>query len=483
MLSLVIAWTCVGVFIATSALAVLSIANVIKLADDRYRNRLFVALIVQVLTIGVAAFSKQIDFSIEAAKQRAVDERYEAMIGEIDDATKNLRSIFKDTSVADSVNELAPKVKSKAEDLGSALKAALDNSDRCFSTLALPQRKQIAIALYYRGLAQSAMQELPDAYSSFVLAQRLDATSIEYSIRAGDLARLMKDYEHAAMHYQQAKGLLDIRSSGQIDEKFAVFRGLTNTERRLGAFMLNSNPKAARLRLDTALTYATTLRNIGGIDLKRKRIAITSQYAIHWESKDYDKAIAVIDDAIKSDPGYARYYEDKAAVMLDVGKRSTGPDSTKYAQRVVNTLLDLRTRKLTGVNDAFIDGTLGEALSLIPDAPVESLTTVAQSLQLEMSKEQTNKDPYLRFVLARIDYKLKYTQKAVDMISEAIALEEARESDVYTFDQDRLFEYKAFLASLRSDSTMQANKQITDNGRVRDTIIFKESSAIKIDDK
>ncbi len=46
---LVIAWTCVGVFVATAIITVLALVGVIRLPDPKYLNRLFTIIIVAVV--------------------------------------------------------------------------------------------------------------------------------------------------------------------------------------------------------------------------------------------------------------------------------------------------------------------------------------------------------------------------------------------------------------------------------------------------
>ena len=56
MYKLVIQWTCVGVFVMTAVITLLAITNIIKLADKKYRDRLFGLLIVEVVAACVGFF-------------------------------------------------------------------------------------------------------------------------------------------------------------------------------------------------------------------------------------------------------------------------------------------------------------------------------------------------------------------------------------------------------------------------------------------
>ena len=57
LIRLVIAWSCVGVFIATAIVTLLALVRVIELADKKYLDRLFMVLIVEVVGIAVGVFA------------------------------------------------------------------------------------------------------------------------------------------------------------------------------------------------------------------------------------------------------------------------------------------------------------------------------------------------------------------------------------------------------------------------------------------
>lgn len=57
LIRLVIAWSCVGVFIATAIVTLLALVKVIELADKKYLDRLFTVLILEVVGIAVGVFA------------------------------------------------------------------------------------------------------------------------------------------------------------------------------------------------------------------------------------------------------------------------------------------------------------------------------------------------------------------------------------------------------------------------------------------
>ncbi len=72
MIQLVIAWTCVGVFVATAALTLLAVAGLIKLAEKKYTDRLFKVLLVEIVAICLAVFTGTLELP-GAVEQRCVD--------------------------------------------------------------------------------------------------------------------------------------------------------------------------------------------------------------------------------------------------------------------------------------------------------------------------------------------------------------------------------------------------------------------------
>lgn len=68
-ITLIIAYTCVGVFVATSIITVLSLINVLKI-DPAAKNRLFAILIVEVIVIGVGTFSGFMKFDTKSLSDK-----------------------------------------------------------------------------------------------------------------------------------------------------------------------------------------------------------------------------------------------------------------------------------------------------------------------------------------------------------------------------------------------------------------------------
>ncbi len=61
MIQLVVAWTCVGIFIATAVITLLALVRVIRLAEKKYLDRLFKALILEVVAICLGIFTGKIE--------------------------------------------------------------------------------------------------------------------------------------------------------------------------------------------------------------------------------------------------------------------------------------------------------------------------------------------------------------------------------------------------------------------------------------
>ena len=71
LMQLVIGWTCVGVFVATAVITVLAVVRLITIDDD-LRNKLFTALIVEVVVIGVGVFSGLVKLDAEPVNEELV---------------------------------------------------------------------------------------------------------------------------------------------------------------------------------------------------------------------------------------------------------------------------------------------------------------------------------------------------------------------------------------------------------------------------
>jgi len=68
-ITLIIAYTCAGVFVATSVITVLSIINVIKI-EQKAKNKLFAVLVVEILAIGVGTFAGFLNFSTKPVSDK-----------------------------------------------------------------------------------------------------------------------------------------------------------------------------------------------------------------------------------------------------------------------------------------------------------------------------------------------------------------------------------------------------------------------------
>lgn len=77
MIQLTIAWTCVGIFIATALLTLLALVGVIKLAEKKYLDRLFKVLVLEVCTVCVGMFTGYVELpsTVEKRVEEAGEEK------------------------------------------------------------------------------------------------------------------------------------------------------------------------------------------------------------------------------------------------------------------------------------------------------------------------------------------------------------------------------------------------------------------------
>lgn len=64
LMQLVVGWTCVGVFVSTAVITVLALVRIIQI-DPQHLNRLFAALIIEVVAVSVATFGGLLKFDTE----------------------------------------------------------------------------------------------------------------------------------------------------------------------------------------------------------------------------------------------------------------------------------------------------------------------------------------------------------------------------------------------------------------------------------
>jgi len=57
LMTVVIGWTCIGVFIATALLTILALAKVIELAHKKYLDRLFKVLVLEIVAVCIGVFT------------------------------------------------------------------------------------------------------------------------------------------------------------------------------------------------------------------------------------------------------------------------------------------------------------------------------------------------------------------------------------------------------------------------------------------
>ncbi|HEX5135594.1 MAG TPA: hypothetical protein VFY93_01350 [Planctomycetota bacterium] len=72
MIQLVIAWTCVGVFIATALITLLALVRVIRLAEKKYLDRLFKALVLEIVAVCIGIFTGKIELP-KAVEDRVME--------------------------------------------------------------------------------------------------------------------------------------------------------------------------------------------------------------------------------------------------------------------------------------------------------------------------------------------------------------------------------------------------------------------------
>lgn len=78
-MKLVIAWTCVGVFVATAVITLLALVGVLKLAEKKYLDRLFKVLVAEIAVVCVAFFANWLRPPVQV--QQTIETRTAERVG------------------------------------------------------------------------------------------------------------------------------------------------------------------------------------------------------------------------------------------------------------------------------------------------------------------------------------------------------------------------------------------------------------------
>lgn len=111
MIQLTIAWTCVGIFIATAIITLLALIGMLKLADKKYLDRLVKVLIGEVCAACIAMFTGQIELP-STVEQRVEEVGHEMAVKVIEPKIDELNKAIaaREATISRYLQKLPPGV-------------------------------------------------------------------------------------------------------------------------------------------------------------------------------------------------------------------------------------------------------------------------------------------------------------------------------------------------------------------------------------
>lgn len=482
MIALILGWVCVCTFAATCLIVVLGLWQRVltapwprhsrptgaKRPSDKYFDRLFWVVIVELAASVIGWFTGGLTLSPGSAL------RTEIRLPELETLAARTAEPLREVGITDPITGIARLCDQNTD----VQKEILSVSDAAFSGDFFPQRVQFAQILFSRGLAYAAEGLLNDAYSSVDLASKFDPGVLAYEIRAGDILRAMRQYGKAIDRYAAAESrLASLAGSRYLDERFAVSVGQSIALRRRGGTLFFGEfrgigeadlDKAQQRALD-AEALAAREKETGKATTMRRTAHIVL-YSIPWEKGDYGTALSLLESYTAGDPAYRRYMEDKAAILvekgrsLDAGKPTEKARACREAYALLSELKaeyeSLPVEKRDMAAYGFVLRKLSEAVSLggfpddeaDPEGKIRSL--IGSLLELKGKESPDARSPSLRYALALLYMAQKPPDRssALASIGDAVALETARQSDIYNYDPVGLSKYLELQASIKSSA-------------------------------
>ena len=435
MIVLVILWTCVGLFIATSIISVFGLVNIIKI-DKKYMNALFASIILEVAAIGIGIFSGKInpDHLVSKARDTGEREAYERLSKDIDNVLRMVRR----------------GLEKEDYDTSSA------NLRYVFDEIIGKKVSVLADTFYLKGLLEEKRYLWDEATQSFETSLAIKPDNPEVLVHVGRTCSKLKDYEKSKEYYSYAMQLA--RSIGDRNLEYRIANGLQNVERRFGAFLLEVDRReTADLHFNNALKIIQSMeviRPTNHNDVLEKR----ARYRIFWEWKKYDEAIAEV-KALINNYEELEYKEDLCSMLIEAGD-----ERQEEAYDILKRLF------VEGNITNYSIASLAEVASTLEKNEVYKSKILDHLNRAIVADDPINRDPYLYYVKALLLKSLSKNKKAIESIEEAIRLEKYRSRNIYTFDPTRLELYQRKHIEWTTSSKKVAS-QFTKSGRIISTPI------------
>ncbi|MGH6925886.1 MAG: hypothetical protein ACRED5_19345 [Propylenella sp.] len=398
----VVGWTIVLAFIATTIVTLLSLAGVIKLANRKYLDRLFVVLVIEIVAAGFFIF--RTGFSPEQA-------------------------YFREASALFEKAKLAEK------------EGKISEADVLFSKiLQLPTDKlPFDIKAVFREQGHMAFKRKlwGRAAGAYSIYDEIGNDDIVVLVNYARSLRALNRYGDADAVYQRAERISP--------NNYDVLNGLQNVTRRLAAFYFEAGREDAAIPIfERARNYINSMISISEDgDKEQYQTALIARVRLNWQWERYAEAEAAARQLIDKFPDYTTAREDLAAILLEYGQKGALPGKLSLAKREYQ---DLYRALGKDSDDIFIGSGLAEAVAFATDATVDEFAEAENAVLLSIANAQkVEDDPYAFYAAAVLFHRQGKFAQAVEYLKSAIAAERRRSTNPYTFDYIRLVEYEKTL--------------------------------------
>ena len=237
-LKLILAYSLVAVFVFTAIVTSLSLVGWTKFIDQDQQKTLFKVLIVEVAIVSVGFFANLLEFNPINTKNQLV------------------AGAFSDRKQQFTTKLALARKKYEAGDLQNSYAMVND----LFRSNELSEYFPIRDLFILNGDISKTREFLVEAIESYGPALKLDPNNIELMVKAGDVQRLLQNYEAAENLYERAM----ISQSQSWD----VLNGYYNCLRRYAAFLADVYPKISDINLFDNLDVCICRKNISVVPLR-----------------------------------------------------------------------------------------------------------------------------------------------------------------------------------------------------------------------
>ena len=407
LIKLIIAYTFTAVLVFTAVITALSLIGKVRFAEQAQQRTLFRVLIVELVIVSIGFFGGFLKFDANEVQREIVTKEFNARKKTFDDRLAEAQRLYH----------------------AGQLPEAYDLVNDLFRSDELEEYFPIKDLFVLNGDISKSRKFWLEAVESYGPALKLDPNNIDVIVSAGYAQRQLQNYEKAESLYERA-----LATQGQ---NWGVLNGYFNCLRRYAAFLSDEYPKIANEKFQKAATTAQQMANVAA-DEKEKRLSDIAKATLYWEWKKYDIASTTYRQLINKYPDQARFKEDLAAVLVEMGRFIE-------AKELYSTLY--QEEQKSGTPSGFVGSGYAEAASKAKSPSSE----LKQALEAGLSAIAVKPDEPFSYYAVSLVYKgLGNEDAAIKYITEAEALEARRDTNIHTYDRTRHELYQSLLKKWRT---------------------------------